>query len=87
MYLATVRGTVVSTAKDELLIGKKLLIIQPMDPHFNPMGEPYVAVDTVGAGYGDRVLVTKGSPARQLFDSKSPIDAAIVAIIDTVEMD
>lgn len=87
MNLATVKGTVVSTAKDEMLIGKKLLIVQPMDPHFNPSGEPIVAVDTVGAGYGDRVLITKGSPARNLFDPKSPIDAAIIAIIDTVEMD
>lgn len=46
-----------------------------------------MAVDTVGAGSGDRVLIAKGSPARNLFDAKAPIDAAIVAIIDSVEMD
>lgn len=87
MNFGTVIGAVVSTAKEPLLIGKKLLIVQPTDPRFENSGAAYVAVDTVGAGSGDRVLIAKGSPARNLFDSKAPIDAAIVAIIDSVEMD
>lgn len=86
MYIANVLGNVVATTKDEGLIGKKLLIVQPTDPEYKEYGQPYIAIDTVGAGFGDKVLVAKGSSARSLFDKSSPIDAAIVAIIDHVEV-
>ncbi|PKM94719.1 MAG: ethanolamine utilization protein EutN [Firmicutes bacterium HGW-Firmicutes-1] len=85
MYLAEVRGHVVATTKNEYLVGKKLLIVQPLSPSFEPYGEAIVAIDTVGAGFSDRVLVATGSSARAIFDEKAPVDAAIVAIIDTLE--
>lgn len=85
MYLAEVRGHVVATTKNEKLVGKKLLIVQPMNTSFEPYGEAIVAIDTVGAGFSDRVLVATGSSARAIVVENSPVDAAIVAIIDTLE--
>ena len=87
MFLAKVRGTVVSTSKDERLVGFKLLIIQRIDIDENYVGIPEVAVDTVGAGIGAVVIVTKGSSARFAADrSDSPIDLTIVGIVDTTEI-
>ncbi|AOT72719.1 EutN/CcmL family microcompartment protein [Geosporobacter ferrireducens] len=87
MYLGKVVGMVVATRKDETLVGKKLLIVQPVNPKEDPVGNPEVAIDSVGAGVGEYVLVSKGSPARQIFGNpNSPIDAAIVGIIDTIEV-
>ena len=87
MYLAQVIGTVVSTSKDERLVGFKLLIIQRIDIDENYVGIPEVAVDTVGAGIGAVVIVTKGSSARFAADrSDSPIDSTIVGIVDTTEI-
>ncbi|MDO4717501.1 MAG: EutN/CcmL family microcompartment protein [Propionibacteriaceae bacterium] len=86
MYLATVVGTVVSTSKDERLVGFKLLLTQRVDAAGNPVGNPEVAVDTVGAGTGETVIVTKGSSARFAADRReAPLDATIVGIVDTVE--
>ena len=86
MFLAKVRGTVVSTSKDERLVGFKLLIIQRIDIDENYVGIPEVAVDTVGAGIGAVVIVTKGSSARfAAARSDSPIDSTIVGIVDTTE--
>ncbi|MEA5121032.1 MAG: EutN/CcmL family microcompartment protein [Propionibacterium sp.] len=87
MFLAKVRGTVVSTSKDERLVGFKLLIIQRIDIDENYVGIPEVAVDTVGAGIGAVVIVTKGSSARfAAARSDSPIDSTIVGIVDTTEI-
>lgn len=86
MYLAEVKGNVVATTKDENLVGTKLLIVQPMNPDFEPYGNPVIAVDTVGAGFRDRVIVATGGAARTIFREKTPVDAAIVAIIDSLEM-
>ncbi|WP_313120437.1 EutN/CcmL family microcompartment protein [Proteiniclasticum ruminis] len=86
MYLAEVKGNVVATTKDHRLVGSKLLIVQPMTPSFEPYGHPVVAVDTVGAGFRDRVLVATGGSARVVFQEKTPVDATIVAIIDSLEM-
>ncbi|MPM92959.1 Carbon dioxide concentrating mechanism protein CcmL [bioreactor metagenome] len=87
MFLAKVRGTVVSTSKDERLVGFKLLIIQRIDIDENYVGIPEVAVDTVGSGIGAVVIVTKGSSARFAADrSDSPIDSTIVGIVDTTEI-
>jgi microcompartment protein CcmK/EutM len=65
MLIAKVVGTTVSTMKDEKLTGRKLLIVRQADEHGNPIGKPYVAVDTVDAGAGDLVLTCAGSSARQ----------------------
>lgn len=87
MFLAKVRGTVVATSKDERLVGFKLLIIQRIDIDENYVGIPEVAVDTVGAGIGAVVIVTKGSSARfAAARSDSPIDSTIVGIVDTTEI-
>lgn len=87
MFLAKVRGTVVSTSKDERLVGFKLLIIHRIDIDENFVGIPEVAVDTVGAGNGAVVIVTKGSSARFAAARKdSPIDSTIVGIVDSTEV-
>ncbi|NJL90175.1 MAG: EutN/CcmL family microcompartment protein [Coleofasciculaceae cyanobacterium SM2_1_6] len=88
MQIAKVRGTVVSTHKDPSLRGSKFLLLQLLDEEGNPSLEYEVAADAVGAGVGEWVLVTRGSAARQIsgMDGR-PIDALIVAIIDTVTVD
>ncbi len=88
MYLAKVVGNVVSTSKDERLVGFKLLLTARLDEHSEPVGNPEVCVDTVGAGTGEIVIVTKGSSARFAADrSQAPLDATIVGIVDTIEME
>ncbi len=88
MWIASVIGTTVSTIKDEKLFGRKLLIVRQTDETGNPFGKPYVAVDTVDAGIGDLVLTAAGSSARQTNITKdTPVDAVIMAIIDSLEVD
>ena len=70
MLIARVIGTTVSTIKDEKLTGRKLLIVRQTDEHGLPVGKPYVAVDTVGAGIGELVLTAAGSSARQTVITK-----------------
>lgn len=88
MKIARVCGTVTSTQKEDSLAGVKFLILQYLgeDGQFLPDYE--VAADTVGAGQGEWVLVSRGSAARYVVNSaQRPIDAAVVAIIDTVSWD
>ncbi len=86
MYLAKVIGTVVSTSKDERLVGFKLLLIQRVNEDDKPVGNQEIAVDTVGAGTGETVIITKGSSARFAADKpQAPLDATIVGIVDVVE--
>lgn len=88
MLIAKVIGTTVSTIKDEQLIGQKLLIVQQTDEKGDPVGKPFVAVDTVNAGIGDLVLTAHGSSARQTTITKDrPVDAVIMAMIDSLEVD
>lgn len=87
MLLARVVGTVVATRKDPRLVSNKLLIVRPMDPRGKPEGNYFVAVDTVDAGVGEQVLIVSGSSARMAAGMKdTPIDAAIVGIVDAVEI-
>lgn len=87
MYLAKVVGTVVSTSKNEKLIGTKLLIVEKLNEREVSMGETQIAVDTVGAGAGETVIVCTGSAARKVIDiENAPVDAAIVGIVDAVEV-
>lgn len=86
MYLAKVIGTVVSTSKDERLVGSKLLLTQRVDQSGNLIDGQEVAVDTVGAGTGETVIITKGSSARFAAEHlETPLDATIVGIVDVVE--
>lgn len=88
MLIAKVIGTTVATIKDEKLAGRKLLVVRPTDEFGNPSGKPYVAIDTVDAGIGDLVLTCAGSSARQTTLTKdTPVDAVIMAIIDTLEVE
>ncbi|MDE2290615.1 MAG: EutN/CcmL family microcompartment protein [Elusimicrobia bacterium] len=86
MVFARVVGTVVSTNKEPKLVGKKLLLVQPVEAGGAPKGGPLVAVDAVGSGEGEFVLLVQGSSARQTAATEgNPVDCAIVAIVDTVE--
>jgi len=83
MQIARVLGNLWATKKDERLAGYKLLVVQVKGAK-----ETVVAVDTVGAGIGEDVLVVRGSrTAGMLRDPSAPVDAAIVGIIDSVEVD
>ena len=88
MILAQVQGTVVSTRKDVGLLGLKLLLVREVDAQFKATGNVLVAVDAVGAGTGELVLVASGSSARLTEVSKDkPVDAVISGIVDSVEID
>ena len=88
MILAKVVGTVVATRKDERLESSKLLVARPIDPAGKPEGNYLVAVDTVDAGVGETVLIVSGSSARMAAGLKDcPVDAAIVGIVDHVDID
>lgn len=87
MYLGKVVGNVVSTSKDARMIGMKLMLVQPLDGHQQPVGTTVIAVDSVGAGAGETVIVCRGSTARHVFgQGVAPVDAAIIGIVDTVEV-
>jgi microcompartment protein CcmK/EutM len=87
MILAKVIGTVVATRKDERLVSNKLLVARPIDPRGKAEGSYLVAVDTVDAGFGETVLIVSGSSARMASGMKDcPVDAAIVGIVDTVDV-
>ena len=87
MILAKIVGTVVATRKDERLVSHKLLLVRPVSPQGRSEGGYIVAVDTVDAGPGDTVLVVSGSSARMAAGLKDcPVDAAIVGVVDAVEV-
>lgn len=84
MIIGKVIGSVVATRKNEKLIGSKFLIIEPLkDMKQDETGDKFVAVDVIGAGIGDVVMVARGSAARLACDRQdAPCDAAVVGIID-----
>lgn len=87
MLLARILGTVVATRKDQRLEGKKLLIVRPVDVQGKDESGYLVALDTVGAGFRETVLVVQGSSARLAHGLKEcPVDAAIIGIVDTVKV-
>ena len=94
MFVAKVTGSLVSTQKVESMVGYKLLIVEPyrIEPSerksLATTGRTFVAVDTLGAGLGDYVLITQGSSARLTPETKNmPIDTVVVGIIDQVHLD
>ena len=89
MLLARVVGNVVSSRKSERLIGTKLLIIEPVDfKKQKSDGRLMVAIDAVGAGVGEVVLIVQGSSARLTETTKdTPVDATIMAIVDYIELE
>lgn len=90
MLLGRIVGTVVATRKDPRLEGRKLLVVTPIDAA-DPSarrGSAVIAVDTVGAGVHETVLVVQGSSARMAQGcNECPVDAAIVGIVDTVDVE
>jgi microcompartment protein CcmK/EutM len=94
MFIARVSGSVVSTQKADTMVGHKLLIVEPYrinDKSRDSLvttGRTFIAVDTLGAGEGDFVLIVQGSSARLMPETtKLPIDAAIIGIIDSVSIE
>jgi len=86
MIIARILGTVVSTQKDERLLGKKLLIVKPLDLDGADQNGYIVAVDTVGAGFHEKVIVVGGSSARLAEGNKDcPVDSAIIGVIDHID--
>ena len=94
MFVAKVTGSVVSTQKVDSMIGQKLLIVEPyrLDgtnrDRLVTTGRTFVAVDALGAGVGDMVLISQGSSARFTPEtSKLPIDTVIIGIVDSVSIE
>src|SRR3990170_1029140 len=94
MFLAKVTGSLVATQKVDSMVGHKLLVVEPyrVDPSNRrglvTTGRTFVAVDTLGAGLGEYVLITQGSSARMTPETKNlPIDTVIVGLVDTVHVD
>ena len=94
MFVAKVTGSVVSTQKVDVMVGQKLMVVEPYRIEAEsretliPTGRTFIAVDTIGAGEEDYVLITQGSSARLTDEtSKLPIDAVNVGIVDTVHIE
>lgn len=94
MFVAKVIGSLVSTQKVETLVGQKLLVVEPyrleskQRKELATTGRTFIAVDGLGAGIGDFVLITQGSSARLTPETKGmPIDTVVVGIVDSVHVD
>jgi len=86
MIIGRILGTVVSTQKDERLSGKKLLIVKPINLDGTDQSGYVVSIDTVGAGYHEKVIVVAGSSARMAEGNKDcPVDSAIIGVIDEID--
>ena len=93
MFLGRITGSIIATQKVDSMVGQKLLIIEPLrvnekdQSNLVPTGRTFVTVDTVGAGEGEVVLCVQGSSARFTPETKTlPIDAAIIGIVDQVQV-
>lgn len=93
MFLARITGSLVSSQKVASMVGQKLLIVEPLrvdekdQKSLKTTGRTFVVVDTVGAGEGETVLCVQGSSARYTPETKSlPVDAAIIGIVDQVQV-
>ena len=89
MILARVVGQVVSTMKRPQFEGASLLLVQPESPHGKPFGATLLAIDSVGAGISERVIVVlEGRAAGEALGKRlAPVDAAIIGIVDEVEIE
>lgn len=88
MKICIVEGHIWSTKKEISLEGLKFMIVRDIDENDKPAKECYVACDMVGAGVGEKVLVVSGSTARRAVGAdEKPVDAAIVGIIDDIEVE
>ena len=87
MLLGRIVGTLVSSRKEEEIVGLKLLLVREIDPELTLVGKLIVAADSVGAGVGEVVLCAAGSSARQTTATQNrPVDHTIMAIVDSFEI-
>ena len=89
MYLARVVGDVVSTHRHENMSGRKLLLVRRLDLQDNEEGAEVIALDVIGVGRGEKVLVVQeGGAARALFkNDKIPVQAVVVGVVDRVDLE
>jgi len=89
MILARITGSVVSTIHHPVVEGQKLLVAERLDPTGRPTGGYIIALDSIGAGQGETVLILdEGSGARQILgDSNAPVRSIVVGIVDAVELE
>ena len=88
MKLGTVIGNVWATRKEDGLTGLKFLFVQPIHPNGTAIHTPIIAVDRIGAGMGDQVIITEGGSSRFIMpDNPIPIDASIIGIVDSTEIE
>lgn len=93
MFIGKVMGHLVATQQEASMVGAKLLVVEayvgagPEQPELKPTGRVLVAIDSLGAGAGEFVLVTQGSSARLTEGTKSmPVDAVVIGIVDSVRL-
>lgn len=86
MKFGKVIGRVVSTVKVDSFEGLKLSLVQPTDEHLNEIGDPFVAVDTISADIGQIIYYETSKEASMVIDVMNPCDAAIVAIVDEINL-
>jgi ethanolamine utilization protein EutN len=93
MFLARITGNLTATQKAASMVGQKLFIVEPLrvdeqaQDSLKSTGRTFIAVDTVGAGEGEVVLIVQGSSARFTEETKTlPIDCAIIGIVDNVQL-
>lgn len=91
MYLGKVIGTVWATQKDQSLVGEKIQIVQPLDTNRKPVSQPFIALDSIGAGAGETIFYVTSSEATIPIKEKKkvsviPTDATIVGIVDRIDV-
>lgn len=94
MFVAKVTGSMIATQKVDSMVGQRLLVVEPyrLDAETRDRlvttGRTFVAVDTVGAGEGEFVLICQGSSARLTPETKNlPVDTVVIGIVDSVHID
>lgn len=89
MKMGIVTGTITSTHKQQVYQGRKIMVVQPVDVNGKPSGKEEIAIDTVGAGVGEMVLLLKeGGSARSAMKVKGnePVNTVIIGIIDSIQI-
>jgi microcompartment protein CcmK/EutM len=87
MYFGRVVGSVWCTAKDPRLIGKRLLVVQPVTPELTATGKQLICTDSIGAGVGELIYWVRGKEASFPFGKEEPpVDTTVVGIVDSVRV-
>lgn len=85
MYLGKIIGTIWATRKYEAVVGYKMQLVQPINANYEKLGEPIIALDTIGAGPGEIIYYVTASEAVIPLDvDMAPVDASIVGIVDSI---